>query len=187
MRPAESLPVRPDAQGIVGHSMGGHGARRCIALARALPLGVGVRAIANPSEVPWGGVRRLPRRRPRLARRLRRRALIESGKRASSEILVDQAGAGRLLHAQLGADRLRDVGAATGQQLQLREGYDHSYAFVASFNGRAHRLARRPSRSVGKRASSRRDLETASRLRAAPVRSHSAETGPTATPNRLRR
>ncbi|RYB07021.1 S-formylglutathione hydrolase [Lichenibacterium ramalinae] len=131
------LPLDLGRQSLCGHSMGGHGA-----------LTVGLRQpgrfravsafapIASPMNCPWGekalGLYLGPDRaawRPYDAC-----ALIADGARRA-EILVDQGTADPFLDGQLKPGLLeaacRDAGIAL--TLNRRDGYDHSYFFVASF------------------------------------------------------
>lgn len=132
------LPILDDRQGITGHSMGGHGA-----LVAGLRLPERYRSVSafapitNPTEVPWGekaftgylGAERAAWAAYDAVR------LLDAGKRAASEILVDQGSADGFLENQLKPERLREACARNGQPLTLRlqEGYDHSYYFVATF------------------------------------------------------
>ncbi len=133
----EHFPVRRDAQGITGHSMGGHG---------ALVIGLknpqtyksisAFSPICSPVNCPWG--------QKALSgylgddqdswRQYDSVCLIERGCR-SGEILVDQGMADDFLQNQLKPELLRQACEKTGQPLELRmqPGYDHSYFFIASF------------------------------------------------------
>ncbi len=126
-----------DAQGITGHSMGGHGA-----------LTIGLRnpgrfrsvsalaPIVAPSHVPWG--------RKALAgylgadesawRAYDAAALITDGARVA-ELLVDQGDLDPFLAEQLKPELLEAACQAAGIPLTLRmqPGYDHSYYFVSTF------------------------------------------------------
>ncbi len=125
-------------QGIFGHSMGGHGA---LTLALRHPEKYksvsAFSPIVAPTQCPWGekafaaylGTDRSTWRSHDTC------ALIESGKRPASEILVDQGTADKFLEAQLKPELLRAACLKAGVPLNLRmqEGYDHSYYFIASF------------------------------------------------------
>jgi len=131
------FPVRADRVGILGHSMGGHGA---LTLALRHPgrfASVSAFApICAPGEVPWG--------RKAFAGYLgddgdawaRHDAvrLLEAGARAPA-LLVDQGLEDQFLATQLRPERLESACAAAGQPLELRRhaGYDHGYFFIASF------------------------------------------------------
>ncbi|GAA4818580.1 S-formylglutathione hydrolase [Sphingosinicella ginsenosidimutans] len=134
---ASAFPIDRERQGIMGHSMGGHGA---LTLALANPgryRSVSAFApIAAPSQVPWGtkalgrylGPDRAAWRRHDAV------ALIEDGARLP-ELLVDQGEADAFLEEQLRPDLLRAACADAGIPLTLRmqPGYDHSYYFISTF------------------------------------------------------
>ncbi len=134
---AREFPVDMGRQGIVGHSMGGHGAltialrhpdrfRSCSAFA----------PIVQPSTAGWS--------KPAFARYLgedaaawRRHdatALIEDGHRFP-EFLVDQGTADSFLDDGLRPWLLEEAcqKAGIGLTLNMREGYDHSYFFISTF------------------------------------------------------
>lgn len=134
---AENLPADMDRQGIMGHSMGGHGALtialrnpgRFAAVSAFAP-------IASPLNCPWGekalsnyiGSDRSAWRQYDAC------ALIEDGARLP-DLLVDQGTADSFLDSQLKPHLLEEACTRTGQPLTLRrqEGYDHSYFFIATF------------------------------------------------------
>lgn len=124
-------------QGIMGHSMGGHGAltfalkhpdrfKSCSAFA----------PIVQPSRADWS--------RPALAkylgsdeaawRRYDATQLIEDGARFP-EFLVDQGTADGFLENGLRPWLLEEVcrGTDIGLTLRMQEGYDHSYNFISTF------------------------------------------------------
>ena len=133
---AAEFPADMSAQGITGHSLGGHGA-----------LTIGLRnpdrfrsvsafaPIASPMRCPWG--------EKALGRYVGDRAnwrdydataLIEDGARLPA-LLVDQGDADQFLTEQLKPKLLKSACDAAGIPLTLRlqPGYDHSYYFIASF------------------------------------------------------
>jgi len=134
---ASEFPVDMDRQGITGHSMGGHGAltvslrdpNRFRSVSAFAP-------IVAPGQVPWGqkalagylGDDREAWRRHDAV------ALIEDGARLA-ELLVDVGTADPFLEKELRPELLdkacRDAGIRL--QLNLREGYDHSYYFISTF------------------------------------------------------
>lgn len=133
----KELPVRADAQGITGHSMGGHGA---LVLALRNPdryRSVSAFApIVHPSAVPWGkkafgGYLGDDQKAWRAYDAV---ALVEDGK-FCEPILIDQGGADDFKQDQLRPELLEKACRDAGQPLKLnvREGYDHSYFFVSSF------------------------------------------------------
>ena len=134
---AANFPADMARQSIMGHSMGGHGA-----LTIGLTYPDRFRAVSAfapivaPGAVPWGeralggylGPDRAAWRRHDAV------ALIEDGARLPA-LLVDQGDADPFLAEQLQPYRLAAACAATGIDLTLRlqPGYDHSYAFIATF------------------------------------------------------
>lgn len=136
-----NFPVRPDKQGITGHSMGGHGALICALKNPGMYLSVSAFApICNPMACQWG--------------QKAFSGYLGSDKNAWKEydacnlvkhysgppldILVDQGKADNFLtQSQLLPDALvaACVEAKVPVQLRMQEGYDHSYYFIASFIG----------------------------------------------------
>jgi S-formylglutathione hydrolase len=134
---AAEFAVDLQRQGILGHSMGGHG---------ALTLGLGLPGryrsisafspIVAPSQVPWG--------RKALGHYLgadqgawRKHdavALIEDGATADA-LLVDIGTADPFLEKELKPELLEAACEAAGIPLTLRRqpGYDHSYYFISTF------------------------------------------------------
>jgi S-formylglutathione hydrolase len=134
---AESFPARADAQGIFGHSMGGHGALT-IALknpGRYRSLSA-FAPIAAPSRCPWGekafsgylGEDRAAWLDHDATELVRRRPF-------GKPILVDQGLADKFLPTQLNPDAFEAACRDAGQPLTLRrhEGYDHGYYFISTF------------------------------------------------------
>ena len=134
---ASEFPVDMSRQGITGHSMGGHGAltvalgnpgrfRRVSAFA----------PIVAPSQVPWGqkalggylGDDHAAWRRHDAV------ALIEDGARIDG-LLVDVGTSDNFLEKELKPELLEKACADAGipLQLNLRDGYDHSYYFISTF------------------------------------------------------
>ncbi|HEX4767069.1 MAG TPA: S-formylglutathione hydrolase [Lichenihabitans sp.] len=132
-----NLPLDMARQGICGHSMGGHGALtiglrnpgRFRAVSALAP-------IVSPMRCPWGEKALGGYLGPNRAawRRYDACALIEDGARLSA-ILVDQGTADPYLDSQLKPKLLETACAMADIPLTLnrREGYDHSYFFIASF------------------------------------------------------
>jgi S-formylglutathione hydrolase len=124
--------------GITGHSMGGHGA---LTLALKHPeLFKSVSAfspIVSPINCPWGQKALggyLGTDDQSLWRRYDACALIENGAKAA-DILVDQGTADQFLEQELKPSLLESACKNAGVPLilNMREGYDHSYFFIASF------------------------------------------------------
>jgi S-formylglutathione hydrolase len=134
---AEGFAVDMTRQGIMGHSMGGHGALtislrnpgRFASTSAFAP-------IVAPSQVPWG--------QKALGGYLGADqaawadydacALIESGARLP-DLLVDQGAADNFLIEQLRTHLLAQTCEAAGQPatIRIQPGYDHSYYFISSF------------------------------------------------------
>jgi S-formylglutathione hydrolase len=134
-----SLPLDFDRQAISGHSMGGHGA---LVLALRNPgrfRSVSAFApIVAPSEVPWGHKALGRYLGPDRAawQTYDTVALVENAPERLP-LLVDQGLADPFLARELQPERLEAVCARVGHPLSLRrrEGYDHSYFFVATYIG----------------------------------------------------
>jgi len=134
---ADNLPADMERQSICGHSMGGHGA---ITIALRNPSrfrAVSAFApIASPINCPWGQKALGGYIGPDQAawRTYDSCALIEDGHRLPA-LLVDQGLADNFLTTQLKPELLEAACAAAGINLTLRrrDGYDHSYYFIASF------------------------------------------------------
>ncbi|REH37702.1 S-formylglutathione hydrolase [Paraperlucidibaca baekdonensis] len=123
--------------GIMGHSMGGHGALTIGLKNPALFQSVSAFApIAAPSDCPWGekafshylGDDRSSWRAYDAT------ALVEDGQRTTA-LLVDQGLDDQFLINQLHPARFEAACLAAGQPLTLRRqsGYDHGYYFISSF------------------------------------------------------
>ena len=134
---AAALPADMTRQGIMGHSMGGHGALTIALRNPGRFRAVSAFApIASPMRCPWGekalagylGEDRAAWRAYDAT------ALIEDGARVP-DLLVDQGMADGFLENQLKPELLEAACAAAGIPLTLRRqaGYDHSYYFIASF------------------------------------------------------
>jgi S-formylglutathione hydrolase len=134
---AAEFPVDMDAQGITGHSMGGHGA-----LTTALRNPDRFRSVSAfapivaLAQVPWGEKALTGYLGPDRERwpEYDACALIAAGARVP-DLLVDQGDADQFLAEQLRPELLRDACAAAGIPLTLRmqPGYDHSYYFISTF------------------------------------------------------
>ena len=131
------FPVDMTLQGIMGHSMGGHGALTVALRNPERFRSVSAFApIVAPSQVPWGqkalagylGDDRAAWRRHDAV------ALIEDGARLP-ELLVDVGDADPFIEKELRPELLEAPCAAAGIPLTLRiqPGYDHSYYFISTF------------------------------------------------------
>ena len=134
---AASFPARAGAQGIFGHSMGGHGALVCALRNPGSYQSLSAFApIAAPSRCPWGakafsgylGDDRKAWAEYDASELIARQAF-------PGRILVDQGTADPFLGEQLQPDVFEAVAREAGQDLELRRhpGYDHGYFFIASF------------------------------------------------------
>lgn len=131
------FPLDMTRQAIVGHSMGGHGA---LTLALTHPeqfCSVSAFApICAPSQCAWGqkALSGYLGDDPVAWRKHDAVALIEDCGFDKS-ILIDQGLADKFLHDQLLPDGLKIACEQAGVSLtlNLRDGYDHSYYFIATF------------------------------------------------------
>jgi len=134
---ASEFPVDMERQGITGHSMGGHGALTVALRSPNRFRSVSAFApIVAPGQVPWGrkaltgylGDDRTAWRKHDAV------ALIEDGAKLD-ELLVDVGTADPFLEKELRPELLDKACADAGIRLQLnlREGYDHSYYFISTF------------------------------------------------------
>ena len=134
---AANFPVDIARQGIMGHSMGGHGALTISLRNPGRFLSTSAFApIVAPSQVPWG--------QKALGGYLGTDqsawadydtcSLIENGARLP-DLLIDQGAADNFLIEQLRTHLLAQVCEAAGQPatIRIQPGYDHSYYFIASF------------------------------------------------------
>jgi S-formylglutathione hydrolase len=128
------LPVQPGVRGIMGHSMGGHGAivsaLRNPGKWRSLSA---LAPIANPVEVPWGQKAFSNYLGPDEASWAAwDSSLLMRQKAFPGPVLVDIGTADPFYEKQLRPEALEAAAAASGQALTLRrhEGYDHSYWFI---------------------------------------------------------
>lgn len=134
---AEHFPAEMAAQGIMGHSMGGHGALT-IALRnpRRFKTTSAFAPIVSPLNCPWGvkalggylGADRAAWAEYDAC------ALINAGARLP-DLLVDQGEADNFLEGQLKTHLLAEACDRAGQPatIRMQPGYDHSYHFISSF------------------------------------------------------
>jgi S-formylglutathione hydrolase len=133
-----AFPVDAERVGIFGHSMGGHGALtialknpdryRCVSA---------FAPIASPMRCPWGekaltGYLGSDRAR---WREYDATALIEERGWRGPPIRVDQGTSDTFVDSQLKPQLLEEAcrRAGVALDLRMREGYDHSYFFIATF------------------------------------------------------
>lgn len=131
------FPADGYAQGITGHSMGGHGALTIALRNPKLFRSVsGFAPIVAPSQVPWGQkalTGYLGEDRASWASH-DAVALIENGARLP-ELLVDVGDADPFIEKELRPELLEGACVEAGIPLTLRiqPGYDHSYYFISTF------------------------------------------------------
>ncbi|MCY1005437.1 S-formylglutathione hydrolase [Nannocystis pusilla] len=137
---ADKFPLRPGALGIMGHSMGGHG---------ALVLGLrepgkfasvsALAPIVAPSQVPWGtkAFSAYLGQDRQLWRPYDATALVEDGHRRPDLIRIDQGEADKFLGEHLRPELFAAACARAGQAVEVHRhaGYDHGYFFVATLIG----------------------------------------------------
>jgi S-formylglutathione hydrolase len=134
---AENFDVDLSRQGIMGHSMGGHGA---LTIALKNPTiyksASAFSPITQPSTAQWskGALKKYLGDDQNLWRQYDTVALLEDGY-SFDNFLVDQGVSDSFLDDGLRPWLLEAACKKAGQKLTLRmqEGYDHSYLFVSSF------------------------------------------------------
>jgi len=132
----DEFPVLREAQGITGHSMGGHGALTLPLANPGLYRSVSAFApIANPSASDWGRKQLSAYLGPDEAEWARHDACaLLRGDGWDGDILVDQGSDDQfidLLKPEALAAALAET--RTPHMFRMQPGYDHSYFFVASF------------------------------------------------------
>jgi len=138
---AANFKVNPEKTGIMGHSMGGHGALICALKNPGMYKSVSAFApICNPIDCPWGekafggylGTIKHHWKEYDAC------SLIKDYTGPPMEILIDQGKVDDFLHkGQLLPENLEKAALGTDMTVKLRmqEGYDHSYYFISSFMG----------------------------------------------------
>lgn len=133
-----SLPIVPDRMGIMGHSMGGHGALTMALKSAGVYRSVSAFApITNPTDAPWGK-KAFPLYLGDDEEAWKAFDTVELVRRYNGppiRLLVDQGTADGFLNDQLKPWALKSVCEERGINLTLRmqEGYDHSYYFISTF------------------------------------------------------
>ena len=134
---AENFRIKPEKQGIFGHSMGGHGALICALKNPQQYQSVSAFApIAAPMRCPWGekaftnylGADKATWRDYDASE------LVLSAN-YNHPILIDQGTTDQFLAKQLLPEVFEAASQKVGQPLNLRyqDGYDHSYYFISTF------------------------------------------------------
>lgn len=135
-----SFPSNPDKLGVFGHSMGGHGALICSLKNPGLFKSVSAFApICNPTQCPWGekafsGYLGAGNREAWKA--WDATELVKGYQGPPLELFLDQGSADNFLTAgQLLPNNLVEAAreAHVPCILKMREGYDHSYFYIATF------------------------------------------------------
>jgi S-formylglutathione hydrolase len=134
---AANFAVKPDRQGIFGHSMGGHGALVCALRNPDRYRSVSAFApIVAPTQCPWGqkAFTNYLGSDPKPWKAYDATALVLDHPFPNS-ILIDQGTSDAFLKKQLMPDRFAQACEQAGQPLNLRmqDGYDHSYYFISTF------------------------------------------------------
>lgn len=137
----ENFPVLPDKISIMGHSMGGHGALICALKNPGKYKTVSAFApICNPSQGQWGQKNFSGLLGPRgsgdndLWAQYDATLLLKSYVGPPMDILIDQGAGDPYLHELLPENFVKACQAVNMPVvLQMREGYDHGYYFIASF------------------------------------------------------
>jgi S-formylglutathione hydrolase len=136
---AACFPADMERQGILGHSMGGHGALTIAFKNPSKYRSVSAFSpIVAPSQVPWGQKAFQGYLGDDASRWPEHDACHLVGASGwTSPILVDQGTADEFLDTQL-RPQLFERACANANvplQLRLRDGYDHSYYFISTFMG----------------------------------------------------
>jgi S-formylglutathione hydrolase len=132
------FPIARDRAGIFGHSMGGHGA---LTIALKNPdryrSASAFAPIASPMRCPWGekALSRYLGDDREAWRDYDTTALIQSRGWRGPPLIVDQGTSDPFIDRELKPELLRQACADAGValDLRLRDGYDHSYFFIATF------------------------------------------------------
>jgi S-formylglutathione hydrolase len=138
---AANFPADPNRQGIMGHSMGGHGALVCGLRNPDRYQSISAFApIVAPSQCPWGQAALtayLGEDRSTWAEYDASELVLTHHPRYNRSILIDQGSADEFLASQLMPDRFEAACNKAEESLNLRyqEGYDHSYYFIRTFIG----------------------------------------------------
>lgn len=134
----QSFPVNK-RRGIFGHSMGGHGALICALKNPNMYQSVSAFSpICHPTESPWGkGIFK-----EYLGNNINEWAAYDACRLVENNsqiipLLIDQGTDDEFLKDQLMTNELQSICEAKNYPLDLRmrEGYDHSYHFIATFIG----------------------------------------------------
>ncbi len=133
----KEFPANPDAQGITGHSMGGHGALTLHLKHRELYKSVSAFSpITSPTLVPWGqkAFSAYLGEDKDTWKSYDALELVKENS-SSANMLIDTGSADQFLEEQLKPELFIEACEQNKQSLNYRmqPGYDHSYYFIASF------------------------------------------------------
>ncbi len=134
---AQNFPADMSAQGITGHSMGGHGALTLHLKNPSVYKSVSAFSpITSPAQVPWGQ-KALSAYLGPVSVDWEQYDATELVKEAqtNAHILIDQGAADQFLVEQLKPEIFLAECKTHGQRVthRMQPGYDHSYYFIASF------------------------------------------------------
>lgn len=137
---AEAFPTADmNRQGITGHSMGGHGALTLHLKHPQIYKSVSAFSpIVAPSQVPWGQKAFTAYIGDDQASWSNHDACeLVKARSSQASILIDQGSADNFLDEQLRPHLFEQACRVSGQNvtINIRDGYDHSYYFAASFIG----------------------------------------------------
>ena len=136
----ENFPILADRISISGHSMGGHGALTlALKNPRRFRSASAFSPIVAPSQVPWGGKAFSGYLGPdrKAWAEYDATELVASRGWKGPKLLIDQGTADNFLKEQLRPELFKAACEKAGVplELNLREGYDHSYFFISTFIG----------------------------------------------------
>jgi S-formylglutathione hydrolase len=131
-----TFPVARDRRGIMGHSVGGHGALTIALSAEDYTSVSAIAPVVAPSRVPWGmkaftGYLGEDRKGWEAYDAT---ALVAAGKRTRHPIRIDQGSADKFLVPQLKPELFAAACKEHGQELTfvLHQGFDHGYYFIST-------------------------------------------------------
>jgi S-formylglutathione hydrolase len=135
---AQNFPIKPEKQGIFGHSMGGHGALVCAMRNPQKYKSVSAFSpIVAPNNCPWGqkAFSGYLGENKETWSFYDATELVKKVGFGGRPILIDQGTADKFLVNQLKPEIFEQACKQVNQPLTLRyqEGYDHSYYFITSF------------------------------------------------------
>ncbi|XP_054152884.1 S-formylglutathione hydrolase-like [Oppia nitens] len=135
-----NFPIITGCQSIFGHSMGGHGALICALKNPGLYKSVtSFSPIANPVKGKWGqkNLSAYLGSDQTYWQQWDATYLVQKYNGPPLHLIIDQGSADPYLHEELMVKNFEDacVSAKVPVKYQLRDGYDHSFFFVATFIG----------------------------------------------------